>query len=213
MVVRRRDAVLLASLGLLIAWSKPGALQAVEAPLELQWHQLVPPAPPKPPKSFLSGRGPVDIGKLGGPDDGSPAPPPQSEGRWMSTPSRTSATPPLVVDSFGGKRVHIGGYVVPLNFDSTSGHGLPAGAVRRSLHPRAASPGQPDHLCEGRAGLRREGNLRSSVGYWHTQGHAHLHRPGRCRLQPRRREGGAAPRWLTRGRCTCRSHPGALSAA
>ena len=119
MVVRRREAVLLASLGLLIAWSTPGALQAVEAPLELQWHQLVPPAPPKPPKSFLSGRGPVDIGKLGGPDDGSPAPPPQSEGRWMSTPSRTSATPPLVVDSFGGKRVHIGGYVVPLNFDST----------------------------------------------------------------------------------------------
>jgi hypothetical protein len=119
MVVRRREAVLLAAFGLLIAWSKPDALQAVEAPLELQWHQLVPPAPPKPPKSFLSGRGPVDIGKLGGPDDGSPAPPPQSEGRWMSTPSRTSVTPPLVVDGLGGKRVHIGGYVVPLNFDST----------------------------------------------------------------------------------------------
>jgi uncharacterized protein len=119
MVVRRREAVLLAALGLIAAWSKPGVLQAVEAPLELQWHNLVPPAPPKPPKSFLSGRGPVDLGKLGGPDDGAPAPPPQPEGRWMSTPSRTSATPPLVVESLGGKRVHIGGYVVPLNFDST----------------------------------------------------------------------------------------------
>jgi hypothetical protein len=103
MVLKRREMVTLAVLGLTIAWSKPGTLQAVEAPLELQWHQLVPPSPPKPPKSFLSGRGPVDLGK----------------GRWMSTPARTSSTPPEVVASLGGKRVHIGGYVVPLNFDST----------------------------------------------------------------------------------------------
>jgi uncharacterized protein len=119
MILRRREAVLLATLGLIVGWGATGALHAVEAPLELQWHNLVPPSPPKPPKSFLAGRGPVDIGRLGGPDDGSPPPPPMTEGRWMSTPSQASATPPLVVESLGGKRVHIGGYVVPLNFDAT----------------------------------------------------------------------------------------------
>ena len=120
MGVRRREAVLLAAVGLVVAWSGTSVLHAVEAPMELQWHQLVPPAPPKPPKSFLAGRGgPVDLGKLGGPDDGTPAPPPQPEARWMSTPARTNATPTPVVESLGGKRVHIGGYVVPLNFDST----------------------------------------------------------------------------------------------
>jgi hypothetical protein len=119
MVLRRREAFLLTALGLGLALVTPGVPQAVEAPMELQWHQLVPPSPPKPPKSFLAGRGPVDLGKLGGPDDGAPAPPPQPEGRWMSTPARTNPTPPAVVESLGGKRVHIGGYVVPLNFDST----------------------------------------------------------------------------------------------
>jgi hypothetical protein len=119
MGVKRREAVLLAALGLVVAWRGPGVLQAVEAPLELQWHQLVPPAPPKPPKSFLFGRGPVDLGKLGGPDDGMPAPAPMPEGRWMSTPARTNAMPAPVVEALAGKRVHIGGYVVPLNFDAT----------------------------------------------------------------------------------------------
>jgi hypothetical protein len=119
MSVRRREVILLAALGLIVAWSKPGVLHAVEAPLELQWHQLVPPVPPKPPKPFFAGRGSVDLGKLGGPDDGTPAPPPLPEGRWMSTPSQSTAMPAPVVEGLGGKRVHIGGYVVPLNFDAT----------------------------------------------------------------------------------------------
>jgi hypothetical protein len=119
MGVMRRGAVILAALGLVLASSRPDPLQALEQPLELQWHQLVPPAPPKPPKPFFAGRGPVDLGKAGGLDDGRPAPPPQPEARWMSTPSQTSATPVPVVESLGGKRVHIGGYIVPLNFDST----------------------------------------------------------------------------------------------
>jgi len=113
-----RKTLLLTALGAAIACAGPNALQAVEAPLELQWHQLVPPAPPKPPKSFLAGRGPVDLGKLGGPN-GAPAPPPLPEGRWMSTPVRKDAMPTPVVESLGGKRVHIGGYVVPLSFDAT----------------------------------------------------------------------------------------------
>jgi uncharacterized protein len=111
--------VLLAAVVLAVACGGTGVLQAVEAPLELQWHQLVPPAPPKAPKSFLVGRGPVDLGKLGGPDDGSPPPAPMPEGRWMSTPARTNAMPAPVVEALAGKRVHIGGYVVPLSFDAT----------------------------------------------------------------------------------------------
>src|SRR5215831_5382606 len=119
MVLRRCEAALLAALGVIAAASRPVSLQAVEAPLELQWHQLVPPAPPKPPRSFLAGRGPVDLGKLGGPDDGTPAPPPLPEGRWMSAPVRQEAMPAPIVESLGGKRVHIGGYVVPLGFEAT----------------------------------------------------------------------------------------------
>jgi hypothetical protein len=97
----------------------PARLHALDQPLDLKWDQLVPPAPPKPPKPFFAGRGPVDIGKLGGPDDGTPAPPPLPEGRWMSVPRRSSAGPVPVVESLGGKRVHIGGYIVPLDFDAT----------------------------------------------------------------------------------------------
>jgi hypothetical protein len=37
----------------------------------------------------------------------------------MSTPARKDAMPSPVVESLGGKRVHIGGYVVPLNFEAT----------------------------------------------------------------------------------------------
>src|SRR5215475_10597360 len=115
----RRKTLLLTALGAIVALSSSNALQAVEAPLELQWHQLVPPAPPKPPRSFLAGRGPVDLGKLGGPDDNTPGPPPLPEGRWMSAPVRKDAMPAPIVESLGGKRVHIGGYVVPLSFEAT----------------------------------------------------------------------------------------------
>jgi hypothetical protein len=97
----------------------PPRLHALDQPLELKWDQLVPPAPPKPPRPFFAGRGPVDLGKLGGPDDGTPAPPPLPEGRWMSAPARTKASPAPVVEGLAGRRVHIGGYIVPLDFDAT----------------------------------------------------------------------------------------------
>jgi hypothetical protein len=90
---------------------------AAEQLLELQWSQLMPPAPPKL-KSFLAPRtGPFDLGSV--PDDGQPAPDPLPEGRWMST-KRKSSGPVPVVESLDGKRVRIGGYVVPLDFDATS---------------------------------------------------------------------------------------------
>ena len=37
----------------------------------------------------------------------------------MSVPRRSSAPPAPVVPGLDGKRVHIGGYVVPLDFDAT----------------------------------------------------------------------------------------------
>ena len=37
----------------------------------------------------------------------------------MSTPAQSNALPAPVVEGLAGKRVHIGGYVVPLNFDAT----------------------------------------------------------------------------------------------
>jgi hypothetical protein len=110
--------MLAAAAGLLVAASLPSAIAAVDPPLELKWHQLVPPAPPKAPKPFFAGR-PVDIGKPAGPDDGTPAPAPVPEGRWMSTPAKPGTMPTPVVEDLNGKRVHIGGYVVPLTFDST----------------------------------------------------------------------------------------------
>ena len=119
MVLGRGKALLLAAAGLAAWCSTLGAVKAVEAPKELQWHQLVPPAPPQPPKSFMAGRGPVEISKFGGPDDGAPAPPPLPEGRWMSAPARSNAPPAPVVQELSGKRVHIGGYVVPLSFEAT----------------------------------------------------------------------------------------------
>ena len=92
--------------------------RATEAVMSLKWDQLVPPAPPKPPKPFFSGR-PGDPSSPGGPDHGLSANQPVAEGRWMSGPAKASAMPPAVVASLDGKRVQIGGYVVPLDFDAT----------------------------------------------------------------------------------------------
>ena len=116
-----RRELLLSSAALLTAgpglW-RAEALAADEI-LQLTWAQLVPPAPPKP-KSFLAGRsGPVDLGKI--PDDGTPAPPPQAEARWMSggTQRTPRSEPAPVVQALDGKKVSIGGYIVPLDFDAT----------------------------------------------------------------------------------------------
>src|SRR5262245_51648061 len=114
---KRWTATFGAVFGVALAAVAPARLHAVEPAAELKWHQLVPPAPPAPPKSFLAGR-PVDLGKLGYPTDG-PAPPPTPEARWMSSPRQSSEAPAPVVKEFDGKRVRIGGYIVPLDFDAT----------------------------------------------------------------------------------------------
>jgi hypothetical protein len=122
----------IASLAALACLGATAARAAEEPPLELEWRQLIPPAPPKPPKSLFSGRpkagdspsglgGPSVHGGLGaGPGPGGASPPgPQPEGRWMSGPVPSSDAPAPVVADLDGKRVRIGGYVVSLDFDST----------------------------------------------------------------------------------------------
>ena len=82
---------LLLGLSLDLALVSPGPVHAVEAPLELKWNQLVPPAPPAPPKSFLAGRPPglANPGNPDNPHDGAPAAPLPPEGRWMSGPIKS----------------------------------------------------------------------------------------------------------------------------
>jgi hypothetical protein len=85
---------------------------AEDAPQSLSWAQLIPaPAAPAAPKSFLAGRP-----KAGAPDHTA-----IPEGRWLSPGAQpqASAGPPAVVEALDGKRVRIGGYVVPLDFDAT----------------------------------------------------------------------------------------------
>ena len=89
-------------------------LKAAEPPMELAWKQLIPPAiaAPAKPKTFFSGATPKG-------DDGSPAPPPKPEGRWMSTPTQKKDAPAPIVTELNGKTVRIGGYIVPLDFEKT----------------------------------------------------------------------------------------------
>jgi hypothetical protein len=84
--------------------------------MQLKWDQLVPPAPPKPLKPFFAGRD--DPGSAHDGAVGQQIP----EGRWMSVPRAPIGPPPPpapVVENLDGKRVRIGGYVVPLDFEAT----------------------------------------------------------------------------------------------
>jgi hypothetical protein len=105
-------------LAMLLTLSGIGApMAAGDSLVELKWDQLIPPAPPKPRMPSFLPPGGFDIGSV--PDDGMPLPRPLEEGRWMSVP-RKSRGPAPVVESLDGKRVHIGGYVVPLDFAATT---------------------------------------------------------------------------------------------
>jgi uncharacterized protein len=84
---------------------------------ELHWGDLIPPAAasaPAKPKTFFSGANPVDAN--------APAPQPIPEGKFMQIKRRQpgEGSPPAVVAELDGQRVSIGGYVVPLDFDSTT---------------------------------------------------------------------------------------------
>jgi hypothetical protein len=94
-----------------------GAAGAADDPLELKWAQLMPPAPAAAarPKTFFSGAGKAT-------DESEALPQPLPEGKFMSMKRRQPGgdAPPAVVSELNGKRVKIGGYVVPLDFESTS---------------------------------------------------------------------------------------------
>ncbi len=97
-----------------------GGARATDAPLQLKWAALMPPAEAVTasqltPKTFFGGATPPS-------DDGGPPPPPLPEGNWMSMKRRQPGgdKPPRVVADLNGKRVKIGGYVVPLDFESTT---------------------------------------------------------------------------------------------
>jgi hypothetical protein len=96
----------------------PLGATCADAPLALKWSQLIPQgymAPASPNKTFFSGVAPKS-------DDGTPPPPPLAEGKFMSLKRRQpgGGAPPVVVSELDGKRVKIGGYVVPLDFEATS---------------------------------------------------------------------------------------------
>jgi len=94
---------------------------AEEPPLELTWAKLMPPALPVQnlkAKSFLSGATPFP--GAGGSEP--PPPPTVDDKRWLSEKRLQpgTGTAPAVVPELDGKRVRIGGYVVPLDFEATN---------------------------------------------------------------------------------------------
>jgi uncharacterized protein len=106
-----------ARLALVASLVPAAAATAGDDPIELKWAQLIPPAatmPPKPPNLFT--------GAMPPPADGNDPSPPLEEGAWMSLKQRQpgGGIPPMVVAELDSKRVRIGGYVVPLDFNTTS---------------------------------------------------------------------------------------------
>ncbi len=94
-----------------------------DQPLKLTWADLIPPRVPMPgaPTRPAVAEGEVDIMEFAlrdGPLDDNHADPREPEGRWMSRPRRNPRPPAAVVDSLNGRRVTIGGYVVPLDLEA-----------------------------------------------------------------------------------------------
>jgi uncharacterized protein len=111
------------ALGLAIL-SAPVFAAESEPAMDLTWGKLVPPAPvPNPAqaikaKSFLAGATPFK--GAGGSEP--PPPPTVDDKRWLSERRLQpgAGAPPAVVTELDGKRVRIGGYVVPLDFEATT---------------------------------------------------------------------------------------------
>jgi uncharacterized protein len=100
----------------------PNVAVESELPMDLAWGKLVPAAPAPvqtmKAKSFLSGATP--FAGAGGSEP--PPPPTVDDKRWMSErriqPGASGV--PAVVTDLDGRRVRIGGYVVPLDFEATN---------------------------------------------------------------------------------------------
>jgi hypothetical protein len=114
---RLAAAVFLSALAVALAGS-PVPIRSAESVMELKWDQLVPPAAPRQLRSFLPAK-PGDRSGLGGTPESAPHQGSLPEGRWMTSPLPSNSAPAPVVQGLDGRRVHIGGYVVPLDFDAT----------------------------------------------------------------------------------------------
>lgn len=90
--------------------------ETADAVMQLKWADLVPKkvAPAQPDRTFFSGSTPMA--------EGEPPPPPLREGGFMSMKRRQPGgdRPPAIVTDLNGKRVQIGGYIVPLDFEATT---------------------------------------------------------------------------------------------
>lgn len=86
---------------------------AQAGPQVLKWADLMPPAPPKPPRSIVAGRTPIDPLN---PTHEQSVP----EGRWLGGGKSMASAPAPVVEALNGKIVQLGGYIVPLDFDATT---------------------------------------------------------------------------------------------
>ena len=108
----------------------------------------------------------------------------------MSAPAKSSGSPPAVVASLDGKRVQIGGYVVPLDFDATRvKEFLLVPFVGACIHVPPPPPNQIVYVkAEGGVDVKGTfdpvwvtGTLTVTAGvYWSRRGG----------LQPGRRKGG-----------------------
>ncbi|MDH4983159.1 DUF3299 domain-containing protein [Hyphomicrobium sp. D-2] len=127
-------AAVLAFLALPVVFA-PGV--RADAPVDLKWSQLMPPIDPaqRKPKTFFSGatpqaemnaqganQPPMPDQPAGGEHEGPLPPSSYQEGAFMSMKRRQPGAnlPPRVVKELDGKRVRIGGYVVPLDFEATT---------------------------------------------------------------------------------------------
>jgi len=102
---------LLAGAGTMIV-SRVAPAMAGEELQVLKWADLMPASAPRKPRSFLAGRAPDDPTQRPADETG-------PEGRWLSSPKKAMSEPVPVVESLNGKRVSLGGYIVPLDFDAT----------------------------------------------------------------------------------------------
>lgn len=112
-LIGARTAFLLAAMTLAVF---SGPVRAADVPLKIQWAELVPKgqSAAKPNKTFFAGSTKTD--------PAAPPPPPLPEGKFMSVKRSQPGVgqAPAVVAELNGKRVEIGGYIVPLDFDATT---------------------------------------------------------------------------------------------
>ncbi|RUO99641.1 DUF3299 domain-containing protein [Hyphomicrobium sp.] len=105
----------LVSLALLVGLT---SLVSADAPRQLKWADLIPKTMPSntimKSKTFFGGSVPLS--------DAGPPPPPLPEGKFMSIKRHQPGDdrPPAIVAELNGQNVSIGGYVVPLDFESTT---------------------------------------------------------------------------------------------